>query len=62
MPSGQLGQVLRHLRRLIDQFFAAFAATELDLYALAMQKTQEEQQQVVKARQQQLQRLRYEAQ
>lgn len=33
-----------------------------NLYALAVQKTQEEQQQIAQARQQQLQRLRYEAQ
>jgi hypothetical protein len=46
----------------VDQFFNAFAATELDLYALAVLKTQEEQQQVAKAHQQQLQRLNYEAQ
>jgi DNA invertase Pin-like site-specific DNA recombinase len=46
----------------VDQFFAAFAGTELDLYALALKKTQQEQQQLQKARQQQLQRLHYEAQ
>jgi DNA invertase Pin-like site-specific DNA recombinase len=49
-------------RWVVDQFFAAFAATELDLYALAVQKSQDEQRQVAKARQQQLQRLTYEAQ
>jgi DNA invertase Pin-like site-specific DNA recombinase len=46
----------------VEQFFAAFAGTELDLYALALKKTQQEQQQLQKARQQQLQRLHYEAQ
>ena len=46
----------------VDQFFAAFAATELDLYALAIQKAHAEQAQVLQARQQQLQRLHYEAQ
>lgn len=46
----------------VNQFFAAFAATELDLYALAVQKSHEEQVQVAQACQQQLQRLHYEAQ
>lgn len=46
----------------VEQFFAAFSATELDLYALALQKTEQEHQQLQKAHQQQLQRLRYEAQ
>jgi len=46
----------------VEQFFAAFSATELDLYALALQKTEQEHQQLHKAHQQQLQRLRYEAQ
>lgn len=46
----------------VEQFFAAFSATELDLYALALQKTEQEQQQLHQAHQQQLQRLRYEAQ
>jgi DNA invertase Pin-like site-specific DNA recombinase len=46
----------------VEQFFAAFSATELDLYALALQKTEQEQQQLHKAHQQQVQRLRYEAQ
>jgi DNA invertase Pin-like site-specific DNA recombinase len=45
----------------VDQFFAAFAGAELDLYALAVQQTEQEQQQVAKAHQQQLQRLHYEA-
>jgi hypothetical protein len=46
----------------VEQFFAAFSAAELDLYALALQKTEQEQQQLQKAHQQQVQRLRYEAQ
>ena len=46
----------------VDQFFAAFAGSELDLYALALEKTEHEQQRLQKARQQQLQRLHYEAQ
>src|SRR5262249_13933002 len=46
----------------VQQFFAAFAATELDLYTLALQKTAQERQQLAKAHQQQVQRLRYEAQ
>jgi DNA invertase Pin-like site-specific DNA recombinase len=46
----------------VQQFFAAFSATELDLYTLALQKTEQEWQQLEKAHQQQLQRLRYEAQ
>jgi DNA invertase Pin-like site-specific DNA recombinase len=46
----------------VDQFFAAFAGAELDLYALAVQQTEQDQQQVAKAHQQQLQRLHYEAQ
>lgn len=45
----------------VDQFFAAFAGTELDLYALALRRAEQEHQQVAKAHQQQLQRLRYEA-
>jgi hypothetical protein len=49
-------------RWVVEQFFAAFSATELDLYALASQKTEQEHQQLQKAHQQQLQRLRYEAQ
>ena len=43
------------------QFFAAFAATELDLYTLATQQAEQQQGQVAKAHEQQLQRLRYEA-
>ena len=46
----------------VDQFFAAFAGSELDLYALALEKAEHEQQQLQKARQQQWQRLHYEAQ
>ena len=46
----------------VDQFFAVFAGSELDLYALALEKTEHEQQRLQKARQQQLQRLHYEAQ
>jgi DNA invertase Pin-like site-specific DNA recombinase len=46
----------------VDQFFAAFAGTELDLYALAVQQTEQEQRQLVKAHEQQLQRLHYDAQ
>src|SRR5262249_55333880 len=46
----------------VAQFFAAFAGAELDLYALALEKTEQEQQHVQQARQQQLQRLHYEAQ
>jgi hypothetical protein len=46
----------------VDQFFAAFAGAELDLYALAVQQTEQEWQQVGQAHQQQLQRLHYEAQ
>jgi hypothetical protein len=46
----------------VDQFFAAFAGAELDLDALAVQQTEQDQQQVAKAHQQQLQRLHYEAQ
>jgi DNA invertase Pin-like site-specific DNA recombinase len=48
-------------RWVVDQFFAAFAGAELDLYALAVQRAEQEQQQVAKAHQQQMQRLRYEA-
>jgi hypothetical protein len=48
-------------RWVVDQFFAAFEGTELDLYALAVQQTEQEKQQVAKAHQQQLQRLHYEA-
>jgi hypothetical protein len=33
----------------VDQFFAAFAGSELDLYALALEKTEHEQQQLQKA-------------
>jgi DNA invertase Pin-like site-specific DNA recombinase len=46
----------------VQQFFAAFAGAELDLYALALEKTEQEQQQLDEARRQQLQRLHYEAQ
>jgi DNA invertase Pin-like site-specific DNA recombinase len=46
----------------VKQFFAAFSATELDLYALALQKTEQEHQNLEKAHHQQVQRLRYEAQ
>jgi DNA invertase Pin-like site-specific DNA recombinase len=46
----------------VQQFFAAFAGAEFDLYSLAAQQAEQEQQQVAKARQQQLQRLSYEAQ
>jgi DNA invertase Pin-like site-specific DNA recombinase len=46
----------------VGQFFAAFAGTELDLYALAVRQTEQEQRQVAKAHAQQLQRLHYEAQ
>jgi hypothetical protein len=49
-------------RWVVDQFFAAFAGAELDLYALAVQRAEQEQQQAAQAHQQQLQRLRYEAQ
>lgn len=45
----------------VGQFFAAFAGAELDLYTLAVQQSEQEQQQVAKAHQQQLQRLHYEA-
>jgi hypothetical protein len=45
----------------VAQFFAAFAGTELDLYALAVQQTEQEHQHVMKAHQQQMQRLHYEA-
>src|SRR5215472_14595477 len=45
----------------VGQFFAAFAGAELDLYTLAVQQSELEQQQVAKAHQQQLQRLHYEA-
>jgi DNA invertase Pin-like site-specific DNA recombinase len=45
----------------VAQFFAAFAGTELDLYALALQQSEVEQHQLAKARQHQLQRLHYEA-
>jgi DNA invertase Pin-like site-specific DNA recombinase len=48
-------------RWVVDQFFAAFAGAELDLYALAVQRAEQEQQHVVTAHQQQVQRLRYEA-
>jgi DNA invertase Pin-like site-specific DNA recombinase len=46
----------------VNQFFAAFAEAELDLYALAVQQTEREQEQVAHAHQQQRQRLQYEAQ
>ena len=46
----------------VEQFFAAFAGAELDLYALALEKTRQEQRHVQQARQQQLQRLHYEVQ
>jgi DNA invertase Pin-like site-specific DNA recombinase len=46
----------------VEQFFAAFAATELDLYTLTLQNREHEQQHLRKACQQQLQRLHYEAQ
>ena len=49
-------------RWVVDQFFAAFAGAELDLYALAVQRVEQEQQHVAQGHQQQLQRLRYEAQ
>lgn len=45
----------------VHQFFAAFAGAELDLYALSVQQAEQEQQQVAKAYEQQLQRLHYEA-
>jgi DNA invertase Pin-like site-specific DNA recombinase len=45
----------------VPQFFAAFAGAELDLYTLSVQQAEQEQQQVAKAHEQQLQRLRYEA-
>ncbi|HEX6510007.1 MAG TPA: recombinase family protein [Chloroflexota bacterium] len=45
----------------VHQFLAAFAGAELDLYALSVQQAEQEQQQVAKAHQQQLQRLHYEA-
>lgn len=45
----------------VHQFFAAFAGAELDLYALSVRQAEQEQQQVSKAHEQQLQRLRYEA-
>jgi len=45
----------------VGRFFAAFAGAELDLYTLAVQQSEQEQQQVAKAHQQQLQRLHYEA-
>lgn len=45
----------------VEQFFAAFAGTELDRYALALQQAEQEQQQLAKAHQQQLRRLQYEA-
>jgi hypothetical protein len=45
----------------VAQFFAAFAGSELDLYALAGQQAEQQQGQVAKAHEQQLQRLRYEA-
>jgi DNA invertase Pin-like site-specific DNA recombinase len=45
----------------VHQFFAAFAGAELDLYALSVQQAEQDQQQVAKAHQQQLQRLHYEA-
>jgi DNA invertase Pin-like site-specific DNA recombinase len=48
-------------RWVVDQFFAAFAGAELDLYALSVQQAEREQQQVTKAHEQQLQRLHYEA-
>jgi DNA invertase Pin-like site-specific DNA recombinase len=44
----------------VDQFFAAFAGAELDLYALSVLQAEREQQQVAKAHEQQLQRLHYE--
>jgi DNA invertase Pin-like site-specific DNA recombinase len=46
----------------VAQFFAAFAPTELDLYAQVLERGQQEQQRLEQAHQQQLQRLRYEAQ
>ena len=49
-------------RWVVDQFFAAFAGAELDLYALAVQRAEPEQQHVAQAHQQQVQRRRYEAQ
>jgi DNA invertase Pin-like site-specific DNA recombinase len=45
----------------VQQFFAAFAGAELDLYALSVQQAEREQQQLTKAHEQQLQRLHYEA-
>jgi DNA invertase Pin-like site-specific DNA recombinase len=48
-------------RWVVDQFFAAFAGAELDLYALAVQRAEQEQQHAATAHQQQMQRLRYEA-
>lgn len=46
----------------VTQFFAAFAAAELDLYAQVLERGQQEQQRLEQAHHQQLQRLRYEAQ
>jgi DNA invertase Pin-like site-specific DNA recombinase len=45
----------------VHQFFAAFAGAELDLYVLSVQHAEQEQQQLTKAHEQQLQRLHYEA-
>jgi DNA invertase Pin-like site-specific DNA recombinase len=45
----------------VGQFFAAFTGAELELYTLAVRQAEQEQQQVAKARQQQLRRLHNEA-
>lgn len=45
----------------VEQFFAAFSQSELDLYAQALQQSDQQQAQLQRAHEQQFQRLRYEA-